>query len=329
MCGTEFERRYDTTSTIDHFHEIHTDGAEKNRAPTRIVFVGKTHPRLDLTLSGCGYIRKYPASCPFWTKHCSVEVLPENISMLPPVGIANVVVVTSARASGNEAVVQNLTVTDSTGRDRYDKKPVKVLFVREASWQANASGFDYIMGSFAAVFHPRIIVNPNFLVRPADLLNMKLQPTPQSLQEKLRPSAKRGFALAIISDCKPATRFRLEYLAALQKYLGEENLHIYGKCGSRPAPSKPISNARELIEGYKFYFAMENSIRDGYVTEKLYASLTYGTVLVYLGTRNAPTVTKKPSYVNILDFATPNVSIIYKYIQPPATDSESFASSLS
>src|SRR5436309_7869652 len=60
----------------------------------------------------------------------------------------------------------------------------------------------------------------------------------------------------------------------------------------------------ELIAGYKFTLAFENSIAPDYVTEKFYDPLIAGSVPVYLGAPNvAEFAPAEHCFVNVADFA--------------------------
>jgi hypothetical protein len=63
--------------------------------------------------------------------------------------------------------------------------------------------------------------------------------------------------------------------------------------------------ARSDDAQYKFYFAFENVVQDGYVTEKLLFTLNFPIIPVYYGAVNAPNVTSLPSYVRASDFPSP------------------------
>jgi alpha-1,3-fucosyltransferase len=63
----------------------------------------------------------------------------------------------------------------------------------------------------------------------------------------------------------------------MQKY---SSIKVFGKCGIKcPGPDckKTIGNE------FKFYLAFENSICDGYITEKFFTILKYDIILVVLG----------------------------------------------
>ncbi len=62
-----------------------------------------------------------------------------------------------------------------------------------------------------------------------------------------------------------------------------------------------------LIAGhYPFYLSLENTIMDGYVTEKFYEGFLTDTVMVYLGAPDAHCYAPAPhSFINIHDFEGP------------------------
>ena len=81
-------------------------------------------------------------------------------------------------------------------------------------------------------------------------------------------SGKTKFLSWIVSHCEtPGKRER--YMAELSKYLGVD---IFGKCG-KPLPEcnrKVFATdcTSDIMKGYKFYFAAENSICKDYFTGK-------------------------------------------------------------
>jgi hypothetical protein len=73
--------------------------------------------------------------------------------------------------------------------------------------------------------------------------------------------------------------------------------------GTIKASREKRSKEEESFRKYKFHLALENSICDDYVTEKLYFALARGQVPIYLGAPNildfAPA---RDSFINVLDF---------------------------
>ena len=70
----------------------------------------------------------------------------------------------------------------------------------------------------------------------------------------------------MVSHCKTQSK-REDYIAELSKYI---NVDVFGKCGNYTSEclSKDLPCTKEIIEGYKFYFAAENSICKEYFTGK-------------------------------------------------------------
>ena len=68
----------------------------------------------------------------------------------------------------------------------------------------------------------------------------------------------------IVSNCKTQSK-REEYMDELSKYI---KVDVFGKCGnSTPdCPRMQRNCTKRLIESYKFYFAVENSICKDYFT---------------------------------------------------------------
>ena len=114
----------------------------------------------------------------------------------------------------------------------------------------------------------------------------------------------------MISDCGTSSR-REEYLDDVVKSLPHSyQVERYGKCGDgkHSFPKEPSfwSNPAfvDLLGSYKFYFALENTIRPGYTSEKLFSFLAMGVVPVYYGDAASPRITHKdhPCYIHAHDF---------------------------
>lgn len=115
---------------------------------------------------------------------------------------------------------------------------------------------------------------------------------------------RQNFAISIVSHCG-APSHRDYYLNDLANTLGRDKIHRYGKCGNLQLPPPPFQNAAKLIGTYKFYLAFENTIQNGYVTEKLLFTLSIPIVPVYFGAMDAPNITTTSSFIRVADFQTP------------------------
>ena len=111
---------------------------------------------------------------------------------------------------------------------------------------------------------------------------------------------KTGLVSWIVSICK-APSHREMYADELSKYLP---LHIYGFCGSRNLGSTH-EDALRVKKSYKFYLAFENSLCKDYATEKLWDTMSVGTVPIVLGGANYSDILPENSYIDIKDFSSP------------------------
>ncbi|MFP4403812.1 MAG: glycosyltransferase family 10 domain-containing protein [Candidatus Woesearchaeota archaeon] len=63
-----------------------------------------------------------------------------------------------------------------------------------------------------------------------------------------------------------------------------------------------VDDKFKTLSKYKFNFAFENSIEEGYVTEKIFDSFFAGTVPIYLGTKNISKSIPKSCYIDYSEF---------------------------
>ena len=78
----------------------------------------------------------------------------------------------------------------------------------------------------------------------------------------------------IVSHCKTQSK-RENYMAELSKYI---KVDVFGKCGNfipKCDSHKDYSCTNSMMEGYKFYFAAENSFCKEYFTGKNGSSAHY------------------------------------------------------
>ncbi|RNA18621.1 alpha-(1-3)-fucosyltransferase C-like [Brachionus plicatilis] len=92
---------------------------------------------------------------------------------------------------------------------------------------------------------------------------------------------KTGFAAAVISHCK-ANSGRDIFINKLKQFIP---ISIYGKCGKNCTDKfKFFSKCKHYIgKNYKFYLSFENSICNGYITEKFFEILRYDIIPIVLG----------------------------------------------
>jgi hypothetical protein len=250
----------------------------------RVYFYGEGFGNDIMELSGC------PTHCPLSPK-CEMR----RTKLSHDVVDGDVVVIFQVDA---HALVRKVKRTVNAAQKQY-----KVLYWREAQYRSPEEHtqklFDFEMG----VHYYSGLLNPNFLRKPSQLLSGALYPNPPLV---FIPFARRKgkFALSIISHCG-ATSQRENYISHMMDVLGAERIHKYGRCGDRNMPGKSINMAAKLMSQYKFYLAFENTVEDGYITEKLFFALNVPVVPVYLGALNVPNVTVTPSFIKASDYKSP------------------------
>lgn len=97
---------------------------------------------------------------------------------------------------------------------------------------------------------------------------------------------KTHLAVAIVGNCGGSSG-RLKFIEQLQKYIP---VNLLGKCGTKCTDffkDSSDKDCKELVsKSHKFYFSFENSICNGYISEKFFQILRYDIVPVVLGGGN-------------------------------------------
>ena len=102
--------------------------------------------------------------------------------------------------------------------------------------------------------------------------------------------------ITMISDCfDDARRYRI--IDTLRKYI---SIDVYGGCG-KPCPGDYLS-CNNLLNPYKFYFALENSDCRDYVTEKYWRSLIRKQIPIVAWKLSMDDLVIPNSYINVYDF---------------------------
>ena len=112
----------------------------------------------------------------------------------------------------------------------------------------------------------------------------------------------------IVSHCYTYSS-RETYANELSKYIPVD---IYGKCGKSINCNRnqitwfPDPECYDMMEAkYKFYLSFENSICSDYVTEKFFEILSHDIIPVVYGGANYSHIAPHHSYINALDFTSP------------------------
>lgn len=134
--------------------------------------------------------------------------------------------------------------------------------------------------------------------------------TARELLRKAAPKTESAPAVFIASSLWDRSG-RLDYVRELMRYLPVD---CYGKCLNNRAllEDKGRETKLETLARYKFTLAFENSIARDYVTEKIFDSLTAGSVPVYLGAPNIQDfVPGEHCFINASDFRDPRALADY------------------
>ncbi|KAL7644080.1 UNVERIFIED_CONTAM: hypothetical protein RMT77_004903 [Armadillidium vulgare] len=149
------------------------------------------------------------------------------------------------------------------------------------------------------------------IVIPYGLVTKRKKKKPKSkigyvTDEELR---NKSMAVWMVSHC-PVQSKRELFVKELRHYI---TIDTYGKCGSKKCGDRrTITRTNdfeddpclELIKNYTFYMALENSLCEDYVTEKLYRSLRLGIVPIVLGAVNYSEFAPPNSYIDAKEFTT-------------------------
>ena len=106
----------------------------------------------------------------------------------------------------------------------------------------------------------------------------------------MKPPVKKtatAMMAVFVSNCLPS---RLLIINEMMQH--GVTVHSYGKCMNNAKIPEEIRGSyleqkSQISATYKFTFAVENSEADDYVTEKLFGTLTAGSIPIYMGARNA------------------------------------------
>lgn len=126
---------------------------------------------------------------------------------------------------------------------------------------------------------------------------------------------KRDFCSVVISNNIFTSPERFEYWDKISQYKavasgGELNNNIGG----------PVADKFEFLSRYKFNLAFENSLVDGYTTEKIVDAFYAGTVPIYWGNRQVTKDFNPDAFIRINDF--PSIDAAIDYIRQVDEDDE-------
>ncbi|KAK0094692.1 hypothetical protein PV326_010292 [Microctonus aethiopoides] len=112
---------------------------------------------------------------------------------------------------------------------------------------------------------------------------------------------KTKTAVWFVSNCRSKSG-REKYVEELEKYI---DVDIYGRCGNKHCAKDEDCFGTIVEPNYYFYLSFENSLCEDYVTEKFYNAAKYNVVPVVYGGANYSLIAPPKSFINALDFESP------------------------
>ena len=163
----------------------------------------------------------------------------------------------------------------------------------------------YRMNSDVQLFYGRIDPDPTV---------PKTMEEAQKLMDASRLPSSRNYAASktnlvawMVSRCD-SHNLRESYVRQLRKFIPVD---VYGICGNLTCARDGrnwLSNPQcydMLEQKYKFYLSFENSFCTDYVTEKFFQIMDHDIVPIVFGGANYSQIAPPHSYINALDFSTP------------------------
>ncbi len=134
---------------------------------------------------------------------------------------------------------------------------------------------------------------------------------------------ERPRAAWFVSNCH-SRALREQYVNNLKKFM---DVDIYGSCGSFTCPRKNSTKCYLNMEkDYKFYLSFENSMCDGYVTEKYFNILSYNVIpIVYGGSDYENDIGPHHGFINAKDFGLKKPEKLVERLREINEDDAKFA----
>lgn len=111
----------------------------------------------------------------------------------------------------------------------------------------------------------------------------------------------RGFCSLLMRNYQSCSPKRLEIIDCVDDY---KPLAYGGSFRNNVGGPIPADEKLDFISRYKFNLALENTAMEGYITEKIVASLAAFTVPIYWGAPDIERDFNPESYINVNDYST-------------------------
>lgn len=170
---------------------------------------------------------------------------------------------------------------------------------------------DYAISSHFIELGDRHMRLPQYtLYKEFELLNM-------ASEQAVHNAFERDFCSVVVSNSTYAAPERIEIIDHIEQY---KPLAYGGKFRNNVGGRVPDKMA--FIARYKFNIALENSLVDGYTTEKLIEPMAAQTIPIYWGNRMVDREFNAQSYINISDYDNYNRAV--KAIERLDNDREAY-----
>lgn len=173
---------------------------------------------------------------------------------------------------------------------RYDYSCVRIYYTGE-NVSPDFATCDYAMGFDYISFADRYIRFPLFLMYDSySRLYDRTFPDDEQL-------LNRKFCSFVVSNHRRSSPIREEFYKRLSKYKKvDSGGRMYNNVGG------PVPDKLNFISDYKFNIAFENSVLDGYTTEKIVEPFAVNTLPIYWGNPSVEKDFNKDSFVNVSSF---------------------------
>ncbi|XP_045450189.1 alpha-(1,3)-fucosyltransferase C-like [Melitaea cinxia] len=154
------------------------------------------------------------------------------------------------------------------------------------------------------------------MVGPAVDVKWEREMNPISEELKLKLSSKTKAAAWFVSNCNSKSEREL-FVKKVQTELHQFGLSVdvYGECGTLRCPRSRTDLCFKKVENdYYFYFSMENSFAEDYVTEKLTTALLNYAVPVVYGGANYSRFLPPGSYLDAMALGPKELALQMKKI---------------
>ena len=174
----------------------------------------------------------------------------------------------------------------------------RVLYIGEAV-SANFSDYDYVIGCDHLSYPLRYLRIPPYFIRGNSDEIMSAAREKHLLPAEFF-SEKDRFCAFLVSAVQNDCSGRGNFFRALckRKHVDSGGRYLNNMGGVQP------DDKQAFLRSYRFNIAFENTIMDGYVTEKISEALAAGCIPIYRGSPSVELDFNPGSFINVADFSS-------------------------